>query len=829
MGGMESNNSPAVPPEAPMRDPPVGLAALTTETQELLRDIEDAIDRATRQSKNWLGQIPIPPMVKTIFEQFMAIVLYKPPVGIVTLFATTRLVASGRLFRLYGQSKDPKSSVEEALAKEQGRASEEGRLALLLDPDDVAYQTYGGVDRIRQQVCAAALRSSVPAQSAWAFELQKILKEAIQLESRSTRLSFLQDASPIVSRLETLMGEWSPKKQSPDQEQVWLVAAHASQVRVTDAILRVTRDRLLQTTHRLGKTVTYWQKRVHQSQNGMLTRILPWHRTRQLEQDRLRLAYATAAYQHERTQLGKVVQLLLDRPADLPSEQLLQAYKESKNVQATEKKNEEDEDDEAMLPASVEPFSINKRRKIFGPRGGADEKGFRLSFPSFSKYHLRWRRDGKGLISLYEAESVEELHPDVAARTLLNHQKTEDESFPVRAKNWTSTARDTICSVVNESLRGSPSKPKYNMSAEDFETTSATWCQGSPTSEDNWKRMLLYVNNLARWRRTGEGQTVRLRDAALIGWTRRLDVCGIPSTLLTIYAAYWVHRAVIPHWPEFRVKTVQVFRKVLEILQQRVWVPVKGIYDEIMNKSKGMMSGFGLGMEEQTLDHLLRDMGFGDGTEASRAEALQKAAAQYEHDLSSGVFINFARGRLVRLLLIQVQQLKVGLLSALDTIDVLMRGNQIHFQFLAAIPAVLITGFGTRFFLRFLYSIRSKDLRPVTAAHARMASYLSQMERLILLDAPVRANDDSEQSKDEPPSTRGLSPATLGELSLYMYNYLTLLDFSSTLFSSSVTDQIHVSLQGLLGTTVRRDGTTDLTLRWLDRIQHQHRDLLKHS
>ena len=244
-----------------------------------------------------------------------------------------------------------------------------------------------------------------------------------------------------------------------------------------------------------------------------------------------------------------------------------------------------------------------------------------------------------------------------------------------------------------------------------------------------------------------------------------------------------------------------------------------------------MMSGFGLPMEEQTLDHLLRDMGFGDGTVATRSQALQKAAEQYEHDLNSGVFLNFARGRLVRLLLIQVQQLKVGLLSALDTIDVLMKGNQIHFQFLAAIPAVLITGFGTRFFLRFLYSIRSKDLRPVTVAHAKMASYLSQMERLILLDEPVTVNDGSGETSTEstPTSTRGLSAATLGEISLYMYNYLTLLDFSSTLFSSTATEQIHVSLQGLLGTTIRKDGSTDLTLRWLDRIQTQHRDLLKHK
>ena len=317
---------------------------------------------------------------------------------------------------------------------------------------------------------------------------------------------------------------------------------------------------------------------------------------------------------------------------------------------------------------------------------------------------------------------------------------------------------------------------------------------------------------------------MRLRDAALISWTRRLDVMGIPSTLLKIQVAFWVHNALAPHWPHFRVNAARIFWKTIEILQQRVWVPFKGIYDEIMNNSKGMMSGFGLELEEQSLDHMLRDMGLGDGTPATRGSALAKAAEQYEHDIQ-GVYVNLARGRLVRLLLIQVQQLKVGLLSALDTIDVLMKGNQIHFQILAAIPAVFLAMFGTRFVVRFVYSIRAKDLRPVAVAHANMASYLSQIERLVLLDdqpTTVVAKDEKKV-----PSSVGLSPSTLGEVSLYMYRYLMLLDYSAPLFPASMIEQIHVSLQGLLGTTLHKDGSTDLTLRWLDRIQNQHRDLLK--
>ena len=828
------------------------MAALTSETQELLKDIEEAIDLATKNSKSWLTQIPIPPFAKTLYEKLVALILYKPPVGIVTLYVTTRLITSGRLFRLYSQSKDPKASVEAALAKQHGRAAEEGRRALLLDHDDIAYQTYGGIDRARQQVCTAALQQcySMPAQSAWAFELQKVLKQIVQLQSRSSRLVFLQDAIPDLARLEVLMAQWvagntqqqqqQQRQQSSslsEEEQVWLISARASQIRVTDALLRVTRDRLLQTTHRLGRTVSYWEKRVQQEQqNSYLNRWLPWKRSRQLEEDRLRLAYASAAYQHERTQLGRVVQLLLDRPIDLPSEQLLQGYKDSKQIVSERRakkqqgeNNDDEEDEEEMLPAPVEPFSINNRRNIFGPRGGADEKRFHFSLPSLSKYHIRWRPEGGGLLSIRQAETVEDLDPGVAVQILLNYDRSQDEPFAQKAQAWTQRGRQTICDIVHQSLKGSPSKPRYEMSAADFEKTTDSWCRGDAASEDEWKRLLLYLDNLARWRRTGEGETVRLRDAALIGWTRRLDLMGIPSTLLKIKIAYWIHDALLPHWPEFRATVTKAFWKVLEILQQRFWVPFKGIYDEIMNRSKGMMSGFGLQLEEQSLDHLLRDMGFGDGTAATRATALQKAAEQYEHDLNSGLFVNFARGRLVRLLLIQVQQLKVGLLSALDTIDALMKGNQIHFQILAAIPAVLLATYGTRFFLRFVYSIRSKDLRPVAVAHSNMSGYLSQIERLVLLDEPLAVLEEQEKTNESPASGSGLSPATLGEISLYMYRYLMLLDYSAPLFPSSALEQIHASLQGLLGTTLRKDGSTELTLRWLDRIRGQHRDLLKNS
>lgn len=246
------------------------------------------------------------------------------------------------------------------------------------------------------------------------------------------------------------------------------------------------------------------------------------------------------------------------------------------------------------------------------------------------------------------------------------------------------------------------------------------------------------------------------------------------------------------------------------------------------------MSALGLESEETSLDHMLRDLGFGDGTPNTRQEALQKATDQYEHDISSGLFTNFVKGRLVKLLLVQVQQLKVGLLSALDTIDALLQGNRIFFYVLAAIPAIVIANFGTRYFVRGLYNIRSKDVRPVTVVHGEMSKFLDAMENILLLSDRVDLNggetrasgSDSAEISSHYWATK-LNPSELGEFTLNIHRFLILLDYSSPPLRAKDCDQIHLSLQQFLGTkgTLKRlDG--ERQLQWLRRIKQKHQDMV---
>lgn len=73
-----------------------------------------------------------------------------------------------------------------------------------------------------------------------------------------------------------------------------------------------------------------------------------------------------------------------------------------------------------------------------------------------------------------------------------------------------------------------------------------------------------------------------------------------------------------------------------EIFEQRVNIPLRDIYNDIMNKdNSGIMSEmFLLDAEELILDQMLRDLNLGDGTPATRQAALQKANEHYEQDFS---------------------------------------------------------------------------------------------------------------------------------------------------------------------------------------------------
>ena len=138
-------------------------------------------------------------------------------------------------------------------------------------------------------------------------------------------------------------------------------------------------------------------------------------------------------------------------------------------------------------------------------------------------------------------------------------------------------------------------------------------------------------------------------------------------------------------------------------IQSRFWIPIRDLFTELMYRDKNtLLTGISLQDEETSLDYMLRDLSFGDGTPESRHQAIIKATRQYENDMATGLMRHAIGGRLIRLILIQVQQLKVGMLHAADTVDVLLQTNRLNIQLLAIIPAIVIVTVGTKLFFRSL-------------------------------------------------------------------------------------------------------------------------------
>lgn len=752
-------------------------------------DQDDLLDHLWKQFKS--KDMPsIPPFFKSFYHQFIRILLFKPPVGIAAMFTVTRLVLTGRIFRLYAVKKN---SVEELVQREaRKRRSQRHRgRAFQIDPDDKDYDEYGGIDRIRRKLCSEAIAQNATQGDA----LVAAIQQALQVNNRpgGSRAQYIQESILPMAQLERYLQTSQASStlvSSAEFQRIIEVASLSAQVRTLDALLRVCRDRLLKTSHRLARTHDHWSRRVRSQ------KLMPqyWQRWRRqtIEEDRVRLTYAEAAYKTEVTRVGKIARVLMERPSDLEESYLLQTIKTKDPAEETH-----------PLEWLPKPW----------------------------QYSIRWNAEGKFKLSIRKLESEGDIDAENATRVLLD----TDMPWRANARDWTMKARQVLCQVVWEALLNSATHTAFPDT--EFARVKNEWClqkySNTTDIESQWMLLLRYVDNLPSWRRVGEGKVVRLRDALMVDWTRRLDIMGIPSTLAIILGANYVHEWLSKIWPTFKKDASKAFWKTLEVLQTRVWGPIKGIWDEIMNKSKGIMSGFTLEMEQSSLDHMLRDLGYGDGSATTRLEALQMATDEYERGLRTGVFKNVLGGRLVRLLLIQVQQLKVGMLSALDTIDVLMQGNRIHFQFLAAIPAVLITTIGTRIFLRSLYNIRTRDLRPVTAVHSEMSEYLVKVERLLLLSDQVSVDDHGQVSRSPGKEFKGwrtsLSDFELGELLLNLHRYLILMDYTSPPFPNWHCDQIHKSLQELLGTggTLTRMNS-ERHVSWLHLIQRKHQDLLKH-
>ncbi|VEU43869.1 unnamed protein product [Pseudo-nitzschia multistriata] len=839
-------------------------------------------------------------------------------------------------------------------------------------------------------------------------KLLEALLEALSLEfiPGGSHSNYIRRMIPSVSNAEELAGRMgitgSDSETDTEPDRLLLaIALQTAEVRILDSQLRSVRDRLVRTTYRLHKTVNYWKSKVESTlllasspgglgalANGISSAhkgdLLPLPRLRRrwsrflfslgsssfgskhhnrghghgtgtqqqqnslLEGDRLRLAFAEAAYKAEIVRLGRVLRCISNRPDEMPDSTLTTALIDQKQRKEAEKQSRQD----AVSALSSNSSSENELETAFGEReatngkkqpirvrvaaarerlanrlvqtkaprnnqqpdmnkqhhvakmagafasvvsssflrplgaatsavmGALNKTKKRSRSKRFDKYFaIRFNADGRGKFSVqnFDEGSVT-IEGETARNTLLYNTDCDcdQQNWLGQADAWSLEARGLIVDTIQETVEasipassgmGSPflgSSTRSESSGAELTKLETEWQvrhQGTPVGEGGggganqrqWMIVYELSRDINRLRRVGEGKSLKFKwkEVHWIHWLRQWNLMGVPSAALNIAAAIWIRDKLRPYIPRVWAVAREVQGAVLEIFTTRFWTPLRDLVDEIMNRRKGLVTGVSLAEEEASLDTMLHDLGLGDGTPATRHGATIEATRMYESYMRSGLVWHALGGQLVRLMLIQMQQLKVSMLDAAETIDVLFQSNRINMQLLAVVPAIGIVVVGTKILVRFLFSVRAKEFRPMVSVHADMTDYLNKLETNIIL----RTSDDNYQLRSYP--GRGLSqrektntsaapaaPAAssnrvpesteetqLGEFALTLYKYLLLLDYSSPqLLPSRQCDAIHESLTAFLGRkgSFRRDNlSTNGQIRLIDLVKGKHQDLSK--
>jgi nuclear-control-of-ATPase protein 2 len=773
---------------------------------------------------------------------------YKPPIGVVTLGTFYHWIKRYRRRQQLTQNGEDTADDRRLTFRRRhcGRA-------FTLDLDDQSYVLFGGIERVRSQLLVAAFqrmrhivkgtsnRDSMPLPykdpTVWSLEeasqstdddndyetsklkiepsptfddIARDVASALEVyhSPRTDRDQFIKAAIVPMLRLQNT---WLSLQESVEAnvsvgrdilvsnsdeigEQFMLVesACLTAQVRLVDALIRVGRDRTLEKCSQLARQRDYWEHRVKGTQQSQLQQWASHWLGNGTAFARYRYTSSKAAYKTEIRRLEKFVAILLERNPECNESSILNAVRDSVDAGSACVTLKFSWNDLASCLLSYESWSRGLQR-------------INDYVKSFAHHVQSWRLDGAKAAQLLSADSTYDA---------------------LAMQSWLKKARSTLCECIREALEDSTYTNGACSSIRFQELEKQWWPEKEElqiSDAPQWHEILSYVDNIGSWKRVGEGGVRGFGGMALIDNMWQLNRYQLPSSLARISFAHFLHRRWKPYWPLVRDEATKGFHKAVEIGKQRVWIPFKGIYDDIMNKSPGIFSAFGLEMEEKSLDHMLRDIGFGDGNPKGRQAALQAATEEYEGAFQSSLLANVVQGRFARLMLVQMQQLKVGMLSALDTIDVLLQGNRIHFQILAAIPALIMATYGTRLVARFLHNLRARDLRPVTAVHAEMVHHLRYVQELLLRELAANGAESAGNSD---------GTIVLAEVLVSVHRYLTLLDFGSPPFSAAECDAIHGRLVALVQQVQEqrkdRNGiSTEHTLAWLRMIQNQHDRLLR--
>lgn len=733
-------------------------------------------------------------LTDTIPSYLKAIVLFKPPVGITSVYVFFHLLFSrnNRLVKnLFSIDEDDQTSTRHS----DKRKKRIGRGLDLDEADGKLRLGLGGAEAVRAELCMCVLDEHILSSEedmatadfvgegdpmldlsnpATRSEYASAIRDALRVNEspRSAKENYIENTLGPLSRLQGLYDRYNSfdgsfyikqgkqRGDTYDADILWM-SAKVAEVRTLDALLRVLRERLLTSAVRLSKKEKYRAWRLQWYDNGLGRFYKRWMRKvlkgKTVETDRFNLQLTQAALKREMERLGQVQMLLLNRPAEL-SETLL------------------------LMASATSPSQTSKKSTVCMLDAAGAKVALQANYDSRGSAAASYGDDGL-------------------------------QKYAIEAHAWTGSARELVHDLVTETLTvafqpdDKVENDRNTTVAYDLETLSL-WSTYKKCDLEGWDTALTLSETLSKARLMREQKFLPTAFDLKRLW-KRIDLFGVPSSLVVLGAAFVIHKKVyVPYWDEILESGNFFCGALWGVIEFRFWTPIKDITLDLLNRRPKLLDSFALINEETSLDNMLRDLGIGDGTKLNRPEAMAEAARMYEKELAQGAIKNLFRGGMVRLLLIQVQQLKTGMLQAMGRIDDLMDSNRLNVQLLATIPAILLVNFGTRIFFRTLYSFRSRDFVGLPNAKAEMGDLLRKMERCLLLashsedtfESPANPVEKSDKRSIEslPQAAVTLQPNEMGEFLLLMHQYLAILDFCSPPFPAKGCDSIHFAMQDLL-------------------------------
>jgi len=616
------------------------------------------------------------------------ILLYKPPVGIVTLIVTYQWLQKRVLQRNFLSVLDDFP----VLVSHKKRRPK----SVDVDAADRAYNTDGGVhaQALQEVLSRSSLNESV----------RKLVEDSA-CPPRTSR-------SLCAKRLVETMVEYQKQADTNNAQLQALL-----ELRALDALLRSVRDEdLAPSANRLKSTKQAWEYDVGRWATSkrqwvkrtvlgaVMSRYAP-----SLSEWRKQLQQTSEKLQNEYHQLGQVQQLLLQQPPPPP-------------------------------PPTTKQSSSQQQSPIVA-----------------TKAIMEWNENAKQLLKDFLTDRWSRVDPG---------------------------------KVVSEDDR-----PGITIGMDLQRLNQSSW------GERNWLTTLFLVEKSQQRRRLLQEQQLReqaqlqvhgegryflswltsWRFAELKSFVSRFDFFGIPSVVGKIVLAKVIHSALLPYWPQMKQTGEQVGLALWGIVEFRFYKPIKVIVMDLLNRRPRLLDSTQLDNEQESLLNMLRDLGI-KVENMEKSDALAEASRMYEKQLRNGAVKNMVFGRMVQLILIQVQQLKADMLQAFKSIDELVDANRLNVSLLAAIPAFLLVRWGSQFIYTLLYQLRMHDVSGLKEAHFELTSLLRDLERLLIL------NKDQQQMSSE----------QLGEFIVSEQQYLLLLDYCQPPLPTKQVDSIYKDLQDLL-------------------------------